>query len=200
MYKRQDADGDGIGELVIGTYENTTTACPLFGPPVVGPGMVRIHAAGSGALLAQLSGVGGAGDRYGTAVAGAGDLDGDGCAEILVGANDCAPDDGYLQIVSLFCDKLPALALGLAQPGGPTSLKIVNLGGQPGDLYFTALTLDPANEGAGFGTGFWGGLHISLPELQAQLGSAAPPFVGLLDAQGESGFYLTPGTLSLIHI
>lgn len=75
-----------------------------------------------------------------------------------------------------------------AQVDGPGSGMLMNFGGPPGAVYFTALSVDPANAGPGFGTGWFGGLHAALPDILAQWSSQTPPFVGVLDNFGGSTF------------
>ena len=76
----------------------------------------------------------------------------------------------------------------------PGTLKIQNLCGNPGDVYFTAITFNALNEGPGFGTGFLFGLHLSILELQDLLMLNGPPIMGTLDGSGESLFSFEPIT------
>ncbi len=69
-----DVDGDGIGDLIIGTQAGMS-----------GTGYVEVVSGSSGATLHTFSS-GQAGDWYGTAVAGLGDLTGDVFGEVIVGA------------------------------------------------------------------------------------------------------------------
>lgn len=76
------------------------------------------------------------------------------------------------------------------QPGGPgTDLWIRNRNGPAGMLYFTAFSADPLNTLLP-GSGWWGGLHITVPALFGQYAVGLPPFVGFLDAGGGSTFFL----------
>ncbi len=90
------------------------------------------------------------------------------------------------------------LGLYAAQLDGAGSAILVNCTGKPGWKYFTAITGDPANGGAGLGTGPWGGLHISPGELLLEWSTQQPPFVGFLDAWGDSSFVLPAGTLNAL--
>ena len=72
-----DVDGDGRADLVAGGHGIDTGG--------VNAGGLRVHSGLDGSLLASLSGSNEA-DRLGFAVAGGGDVDGDGLHEILVGA------------------------------------------------------------------------------------------------------------------
>lgn len=67
-----DTDGDGVPDVVSGA-------------PGVGPGHVHLYSGRTGELLHTFAGTA-AGDFFGSAVAGAGDVDRDGRADILVGA------------------------------------------------------------------------------------------------------------------
>jgi len=71
-----DVNGDGRDDLVVGAPQ---TNVPL------GRGYVRLYSGADGSLLRTLNGAA-AGDRFGAAVAGAGDLNGDGKDDVLVGA------------------------------------------------------------------------------------------------------------------
>lgn len=80
-----DVDGDGRDDLLIGAPQSNVPG---------GRGYVRLVSGASGAVLRTLTGAA-AGDQFGAAVAGAGDLDGDGKADVLVGAplNDAGGND-----------------------------------------------------------------------------------------------------------
>jgi hypothetical protein len=71
---------------------------------------------------------------------------------------------------------------------GAGSLAIKNLGGTPGDIFFTALTLTPG----AYPYGWFFGLDIGILDLQAQV-TSGPPFVGLLDSAGNSAFTIAGG-------
>ena len=73
-------------------------------------------------------------------------------------------------------------------PNGPGTIRIANRAGAPGAVYYSALTL--TNDG--FPNGWFYGVSPSLLELVLQL-TAAAPFVGILDASGNSTFNFGPG-------
>ena len=89
---------------------------------------------------------------------------------------------------------LPGLHLMVSTKRGPNSLQVRNLGGPAGDWYLTVVTTDAANAGAGFGTGWFGGLHIAPQDVLAQYQTQAPPFFGMLDSKGASLVNYPPGT------
>lgn len=97
------------------------------------------------------------------------------CCAVLVAATACGQ-----------------VTLTLDQPQGPGSLRILNQGGVPGDLAFTALSFDPANAGSALGSGPLYGLYLDVETflLQADLGF---PFVQTVDAVGET-LYELPGS------
>lgn len=74
-----DVNGDGIPDVLVGAPQDGD----VFSP---GLGFVKIFSGSTGALIRTLTG-GAGGDRFGCAVAGARDIDGDGKAETIVGAD-----------------------------------------------------------------------------------------------------------------
>lgn len=85
-----DVDGDGLGDVLAG------------GPGILGsgnPGRAALHSGLDGSLLWE--GFGAAGnDLFGTSVSGAGDVNGDGSPDLLVGAPQGLTAPGYAQVVS----------------------------------------------------------------------------------------------------
>jgi len=69
-----DADEDGVGDFVVGAPQDG-----------VGPGWARLFSGVDGSEIRTFAGAA-AGDRFGAAVAGLRDLDGDGKGDVLVGA------------------------------------------------------------------------------------------------------------------
>ena len=85
-----DTDGDGFGDVLVGAVDNAD------GGYMAGAAYLMLGSASPASLFldtaeAQFSGAA-AGDNAGFGVAGAGDVDGDGLADLLVGAYD--DDDG----------------------------------------------------------------------------------------------------------
>jgi FG-GAP repeat len=73
-----DLSGDGIPDIVVGA--------PQDGTGTTSDGVVRIYSGADGALLHTVSGQAGGSDQLGYSVAVAGDLSGDGIADVLIGA------------------------------------------------------------------------------------------------------------------
>lgn len=76
--------------------------------------------------------------------------------------------------------------LAMTQPTGHGSLAIDVTNGTPDAPYITAFTFDATNNSTPH-TGWFGGLHISFPELGGIMGLGFP-FLGLLDQTGQSHF------------
>ena len=75
-----DIDGDGFPDLIVGAPGPSTSA-----------GSVYVYSGATGVLLWQFDAPTG-GDRYGEAVSRAGDVDGDGYDDAIVGASDASPE------------------------------------------------------------------------------------------------------------
>jgi hypothetical protein len=90
--------------------------------------------------------------------------------------------------VGAFYVTVEAFDLVMDSPSGPGSLRIRNLRGDAGSVYYTSLTL---TQGA-FPNGWFFGVSPSFVEIYVQLFAGAP-FVGILDGNGESTFSVGPG-------
>jgi hypothetical protein len=86
-----DANGDGVPDVIVGAPQDNN----VFNP---GTGYAKIYSGSTGALIRTLNG-GTIGDRFGCSVAGAKDIDGDGRAETIVGADqDTTGGMGYARV------------------------------------------------------------------------------------------------------
>ena len=86
-----DVDGDGVPDIVVGARGKLEA------------GIVRVHSGSTGAKLLEL--IGNPGDHLGASVASAGDVDGDGRSDVIVGAPFADPnglaDTGVAMIIGL---------------------------------------------------------------------------------------------------
>lgn len=85
--------------------------------------------------------------------------------------------------------------LQISQPAGAGSLGIAVTCGTASHTYLSAFSFDSENS-ASPGTGWWGGLHISLQSLVSQYLFQVPPFFGQLSPTGTSAFSVPAGSLS----
>ncbi|MCI0587869.1 MAG: FG-GAP-like repeat-containing protein [Planctomycetes bacterium] len=92
-----DADGDGVPDVAVGAPE--PGAIPFAQP---GEGFVRVFSGATGALLRQFDGTL-QGSGVGLSVAGAGDVDGDGLADVITGAPGLSlPGAGAIGAAAVF--------------------------------------------------------------------------------------------------
>lgn len=98
-----------------------------------------------------------------------------------------------LKLWSTAVSSSPTITLGLSPFFGGVLVSTTH--GFPSDLALTAFSFDPANAGAGFGGGWFGGLHIGLGDLLAQWSVFAPPFMMPLGAEGSAVWFLPPSGL-----
>jgi hypothetical protein len=76
-----DVNGDGYADLAVGSTGSRALACV----PLAFPGKVTLHSGRDGRPLRRIDGAAG-GDQFGASVSGAGDVDRDGYADLVVGA------------------------------------------------------------------------------------------------------------------
>lgn len=88
-----DVDDDGTADVIVGE--------PFLSQAATDPGYAHVFSGADGSLIHTLAGVT-AGDEFGAAVDGMGDLNGDGHADLLVGApvRSFASGDGYARVLS----------------------------------------------------------------------------------------------------
>lgn len=183
-----DVDQDGFADVLIGAVQAGSGKT----------GYIELYSGRDGSLMKDWAGA--AGDHLGH-VAMAGDINGDGASEIMMGAwlEDNGP--GYVSIVGLDAYlNLSAQELS-ATPGTPVSYELDFPVSEAGRAFSLLLSL------AGGGNTTVGGLEIPLADdsiLQAMLMGVRPPILsptrGLLDAQGDAqgALFGVPALSSLI--
>lgn len=114
-----DLDGDGVPEILIGAPFATGN-----GP--AGGGVVSVRSGADGALLDELDGAA-SGDYLGQAVAGLGDVDGDGVPDLLLGAPNASPGGS------------PQAGLVQLRSGATREIRVQLEGDQPGEFFGQAL-------------------------------------------------------------
>ncbi len=124
-----DVDGDGYGDLLVGA------------PGAAGAGRVYLFRGGASGLEetpgAVLTGPDGAGSRFGASVAGAGDVDADGFADVIVGADGVGSDAGRVFVFHGSHSPLattPRAELRSAE-GGRFGASVAGIGDVDGDGY-----------------------------------------------------------------
>ncbi|HEX5011328.1 MAG TPA: VCBS repeat-containing protein [Planctomycetota bacterium] len=121
-----DVDGDGRSDVIAGA--------PALGPAGGLPGHVQLLSGADGSVLREWVGTA-AGDGFGAAVAGPGDLDGDNVPDIAVGAPqhfDATTDGGLVLIYSGATGQLLG-QLGSTSTGAALGAALSPLGDQDGD-------------------------------------------------------------------
>jgi hypothetical protein len=107
-----DVDGDGVSDLAVGA--------PFHDAGASNAGLVRVHSGATGALLLTLHG-GAAGDRFGSALSGAGDIDGDGVPDLIVGAPGADGPDTDCGRVTAHSGADGSVLLSFTHPGNGAS-------------------------------------------------------------------------------
>ncbi len=177
-----DADGDGLPEvLVAATDENL--------PGLSSAGVVRLLRAADGSLVHGWAGAAPA-VRFGLALCGLGDLDGDGTAEIAVAMEEgpsSPPLNGAVEVHSLDPFLIPGAETLSLSGGPPVPLDLRFPAGEAGAAYLILASLREV------GTTTIAGIEVPLGDdalLQAILAGAGPPWLlggrGLLDAQASA--------------
>jgi hypothetical protein len=123
-----DVDGDGVSDFAVGA-----PAAPLVDPDGRSQpaGMVRVYSGASGLLLQSFSAQV-AYERYGAALAGVGDADGDGLADLAIGAPLAAGARGRIELRSAASGALLWSLLG-AEDGEQLGAALAAVGDLDGD-------------------------------------------------------------------
>ena len=131
-----DADGDGSGDFVVGAPGSNTSA----------PGYAILYSGATGTAMHTINGAL-AGDRVGFSVRGAGDVNGDGYDDVVVGAPQLGTGAGFARVISGFDGSV----LHALTAGGTTNFgfSVGPAGDVNADGYADVVVGDPAS--AGFG-------------------------------------------------
>ena len=156
-----DVDGDGVPDVMVGAPRSAAAA-----------GAALVFSGADGSLLHTFTGSA-AGDELGRAVAGAGDVNGDGFADLIVGAphaDPAGPDSGAALVYS-GADGSLLHAFSGSQADAQAGTAVAMLGDVDGDAHDDVVVSAPL-DGAGFGavriySGSGGGLLHSLAGAQA---------------------------------
>ncbi len=182
-----DVDGDGRGDVVIGSPAADTTWSAA--------GRVEVRSGLDGSVLLLRNGIDDA-DYLGTSVAGGVDVNLDGRPDVLAGATQSLDDPGYAELLSPTCGEISTYGAGCAGSGGvsptlavtgcATSLATMRLDVAGGLGGFPALLL--LGSGAG-DVPIGGGCSL----LVAPLSPITAPFVlaGWGPGQGSAHFETT---------
>jgi len=190
-----DFDGDGVSDIGAGAPEGGTS--------LGASGYVMIMSSAGGTLLATLPGDV-AGDRFGASVAGAGDIDMDGTADIVMGAthHDLDPSTTMTGRVRVFVQVVIVPPLTLTAPASVdlgnsivfTITSIAPITPLTGYLLDVSLTGD--SPGVPLPAPLFGVLPLNPPFLFQTTGvfwpSAFSGFAGHLDVLGQGTATLTP--------
>ncbi|MBL8857568.1 MAG: FG-GAP repeat protein [Planctomycetes bacterium] len=115
-----DVNGDGVNDVLVGAPQDGN----IFSP---GNGFVRIYSGATGGLIRTLTG-GASGDRFGIALANARDMNADGRAETIVGADQNSfGGNGYARVFRGSDGAVVATINGLSASSG-TGVSVDGLG------------------------------------------------------------------------
>ena len=173
-----DLDGDGRSEILVGA--------PQVGPFLTGPGYVRLFSGASGLPMATIVGDR-VGDSFGASVDGLGDIDGDGFADLVVGAPRAdlggSIDIGEVKVISLVGIPVGANSFGSGCAGSTGVVPVLQTsGGNPdasaGNPNFlivlsNAVPTAPTFLIVGVSNTFWAAPAIPLPASLAAVGFPA---------------------------
>ncbi len=170
-----DVNGDGFADVVVGAYgvsSNTGRAYVYLG-----------RAGGLGPSPATtLIGPGGAGGYFGNSVASAGDVNGDGFADVVVGAHRVSGDSGaayvYFAGVGGLAPAPATVLVGRDGPGGQFGVSVASAGDVNGDGYSDIII------GSWGASSAIGAAHVY---LGSATGPAATPASSYAGADGING-------------
>lgn len=130
-----DCDGDGAADVLV--------SAPFKEIGGANAGRVYVHSGASGELLFQRDGA--PGEAYGIGIEGAGDVDGDGHADVVVGASGAAPG-GRAEVLS-GVDGSTLLAFAAEGPGDAFGRKVSGCGDLDGDGHADVVVGAPDHDG-----------------------------------------------------
>ncbi len=201
-----DVDADGFSDIIAGAlgFDFDPDGTPASGDELSASGRAYVYSGQTGALLFTVDGLAGA-DQVGTSVSGAGDVNGDGNADVVVGAPhyDPAPD-GTLQFSAGRAIVASNATMSLAADTHQLSLSIANsqtmtisagIGNAGGNYWlFTGFAASGDTPGVTMAPGVVIPLNQPDPLTSfviglTQLGGGAPTFTGwksTLDGAGNA--------------
>ncbi len=164
-----DVNGDGFDDLIVGAPGDDNNGA--------GSGSARVFSGVDGSVLYTFDGDSG-GDRFGGSVSGAGDVNGDGFDDLIVGAaldDNNGPDSGSARV---FASRGP---LGTSYCGPA----VANSTGQPGVIRSLGLVGATANE-------------AFLTAYQLSHSTSAQPLLGYFLVSRTQGSFMPPGSQGLV--